>query len=258
MKRRTFIKTLAGGALGLAGAALGIRDARAIGPSSRFDIAQLEYDGGLWQPRESAGRKLLLEVEKRTSILVEPTVVAVRPDSETLFSHPFAIWAGDRGFDEFSDAAVSNLAVYLRAGGFLFIDSSEGVAGGEFDRAVRRELARIVPNASLEPLSSEHVLYKSFYLLDQPWGRTDASPILEAIPQDDRLLVAYSQNDAQGAWARDNFGNYLYDVTPGGERQRELSYRFGINLVMYALCINYKADQVHVPFILKKRSWKVD
>lgn len=255
MNRRSFIKSLAGGALG---AAAVVGEALAIGPSSAFDIAQLEYDGGLWQPREAAGRKLLLEVEKRTSILVEPEVVAVRPESEALFSHPFALWAGDRGFEPLSEEAVTRLGVYLRAGGFIFIDSSEGVTGGEFDRAVRRELARILPTSRLEPLSAEHVLYKSFYLLDQPYGRVDASPILEAIAQDDRLLVVYGQNDAQGAWARDNFGNYLYDVTPGGERQRELSYRFGINLVMYALCINYKADQVHVPFILKKRSWKVD
>jgi len=71
-------------------------------------------------------------------------------------------------------------------------------------------------------------------------------------------MVVYTQNDVEGAWARDNFGNYLYDVTPGGEHQRDLSFRFGINCIMYALCINYKADQVHVPFILKRRQWKVD
>jgi hypothetical protein len=25
---------------------------------------------------------------------------------------------------------------------------------------------------------------------------------------------------------------------------------------MYALCLDYKADQVHVPFIMKRRRWK--
>ena len=44
----------------------------------------------------------------------------------------------------------------------------------------------------------------------------------------------------------------------GGERQREMAFRLGINLAMYALCLDYKADQVHVPFILKKRRWKVE
>jgi hypothetical protein len=39
---------------------------------------------------------------------------------------------------------------------------------------------------------------------------------------------------------------------PGGERQRELAFRFGINLVMYVLTGNYKADQVHLPAIIRR------
>jgi hypothetical protein len=44
----------------------------------------------------------------------------------------------------------------------------------------------------------------------------------------------------------------LYAVVPGGERQRETAYRFGINLVMYTLTGNYKADQVHMPAIMQR------
>ena len=57
-------------------------------------------------------------------------------------------------------------------------------------------------------------------------------------------------NDWASAWAVNELGRPVYAVVPGGERQRELAYRVGINLVMYALTGNYKADQVHVPFIL--------
>jgi len=41
-------------------------------------------------------------------------------------------------------------------------------------------------------------------------------------------------------------------VVPGGEGQRELAYRFGVNLVMYALTGSYKADQVHLPAIMER------
>ena len=47
-------------------------------------------------------------------------------------------------------------------------------------------------------------------------------------------------------------GQPLFPVVPGGERQREMAYRFGVNVVMYALIGNYKSDQVHLRFILER------
>ena len=61
------------------------------------------------------------------------------------------------------------------------------------------------------------------------------------------------QNDLAGAWDGDLLGAYTNTCVPGGERQREMSFRLGINLVMYAMTGNYKKDQVHLPFILKRR-----
>jgi hypothetical protein len=68
-----------------------------------------------------------------------------------------------------------------------------------------------------------------------------------------RLSVVLSLNDLQGAWARDSFGAWEFDVVPGGESQRERAFRLGINIAMYALCVDYKDDQVHIPFIMKRR-----
>jgi len=70
------------------------------------------------------------------------------------------------------------------------------------------------------------------------------------------LTIAYVSNDMGGAWARDDYGNWEFPCEPGGERQRELSLRMGVNFVMYALCLDYKADQVHVPFIMRRRRWR--
>jgi hypothetical protein len=262
--RRQWLK----GALGVAGAAalggldglsgLGPGRAHGIGPRSLVSMAQLVYEGGLWRPREQAVSKLMLEVEKRTSIAVDVKERPLTATDPELFYHALLLWTGDRGFPPLPEAATQRLGVYLRAGGMLFIDDCEGGTGGEFDRSVRRDLARALPELKLGVVDWGHVFFKAFYLLDQrrPWGRVDVSRDVEGVAMADRLAVIYSRNDLQGAWARDDFGRYLYpDVVPEGERQREYSFRYGINLVMYALCINYKADQVHIPFILKRRDW---
>lgn len=255
MTRRNWLRWL-----GLTAITAWTGSASAIGERSKFTVAQLRYETGLWQPREAAAGKLMLEVEKRTSIQVNHTVQPVDAEADALFLHPFLIWSGDRSFSPLSDVAIERLGTYVRAGGLIIIDSCEGNARGGFDRSIRRDLARIFPQKKLAPIPWDHVLFKSFYLLRQEraWGRHDIDRTIEGIQQDDRLLVVYSKNDLQGAWARDNFGNHLFEVIPEGERQREYSYRYGINFVMYALCVNYKADQVHIPFILRRRRWQIE
>src|SRR6202012_347105 len=121
------------------------------------------------------------------------------------------------------------------------------------------------PAKGLEIIPPDHVVFKSFYLLDKPLGRLPPAPppagggVARArLIRDDRLVCAYVANDLGGAWARDDFGNYDFPCEPGGEKQRELAFRMGVNLVMYALCLDYKSDQVPVPFIMKRRRWKPD
>jgi hypothetical protein len=258
MNRRDFLKALA-----LAGAGTGLSTLLpatgwAMGEDAHFTIAKLQYASQGWDPRPSALRRMLLEVEKRTSIKVDTDVPSVTGQTAEMFDHPFLSLSGDSRFAPLPDKVVSNLRTYLTSGGFLFVDSAEGVEDGPFAKSVERELARILPDKKLAPIPKDHVLYKAFYLIDDPLGRVKVSTRMRAIFDDDRLLVVVCPNDLLGAWARDNFGNWQYSVTPGGDAQREMAFRMGINLVMYALCINYKADQVHVPFILKRRQWKVD
>ena len=102
-------------------------------------------------------------------------------------------------------------------------------------------------------MPASHVLYKTFYLLDAPFGRVARHPQLEAVVLDGRLVMLYSRNDVLGALARDRLGAFSHAVEPGGEPQREMALRLAINVVMYALCLDYKADQVHTPFLLQRR-----
>ncbi len=108
----------------------------------------------------------------------------------------------------------------------------------------------------LVPVPPDHVLTKSFYLLHDFPGRWN-SGTLWVEPVEDRVndgvsSVIVGGNDWAGAWAVDGQGRSAYAIVPGGEPQREMAMRFGVNLVMYVLTGNYKSDLVHVPAILER------
>jgi hypothetical protein len=102
----------------------------------------------------------------------------------------------------------------------------------------------------------DHVVTRSFYLMQEFPGRYSGGTLwieaTEARINDGVTPVLIGANDWAGAWAINDTGRPMFAVVPGGERQRELAYRFGVNLVMYAMTGNYKADQVHIPFILER------
>ena len=235
------------------------RRARAIGPGSKLRIGQLQF-GSAPPPRPRGLHRLAWELDKRTSIDVDLETPVVTPTTQTLHQTPMLYLAGDREFPQPPPDGLAALRRFLTFGGFLVIDSAEGTTDGAFDRSVRTLVGSLfpAPGPGLEIVSTDHVVYKSFYLLDRPLGRVALSPVMEGVTRGGRLVVAYTQNDLGGAWSRDNFGNYDFPCVPDGERQRELSFRMGINLVMYALCLDYKTDQVHVPFIMRRRRWKPD
>lgn len=245
-------------AAGLAATAALPRPARAFGEDALFDMPLVRYDSPSWNPRPTAIRRALLEIEMTTSILVVPDPGTVELALDQLVETPLAVLCGDRAFEPFSDAQRTALRTWLSAGGMLFVDGSEGRADGGFDASIRRELAEVLPDPELRPIERDHVLWRTFYLVDPPPGRIRAADHLYGATHDDRLAVVYSSNDVLGAWARDNFGNWEYEVQPGGTEQREMTVRFGVNLAMYALCLDYKEDQVHVEYLLRRRRWHVD
>lgn len=254
MDRRSLLKLLGLSALGLTLP----RTTLAFEGQHRIQIARLRYQGGNDNPRPTAIRRLLQEVDKRTSIEVDTDVPAIFARREELFKYPLIMMSGDASFEPFSQESIADLRTYLAAGGFLFIDSNEGLSDGPFLTAVRRELQRIYPDQPLSTLPRDHAVHQSFYLIDRPLGRIDISGNFQAIFDGERAAVLVNSNDLLGALARDTFGNWEFDVSPGGERQREMALRLGINLVIYALTVDYKKDQVHIPFILHRRRWRVD
>jgi len=245
MSRRPFL-------VGLLSTGLWTKAALALGDSSRIRLARLHLPD-LPDPRPTALRRLAWELERRTSLLAVPDPLSLAPSSPDLFRHPLALLSGDRAFALPGEADITRLRRYLTLGGTLLIDSAEGRAGGVFDASVRQLLAAILPGNMPIHVPDEHVLWKSFYVLKSPAGRVMAAPYLEAVERDRRLAVIYTQNDLCGALARDGYGRWEHDVIPGGEEQREQAFRFGVNVVMYALCLDYKTEQAHIDFIMRTR-----
>jgi len=242
--------------LGLPGAAaLAGRPAWAAAAAAeritRLTVAQLRHAGG-WNPRPTALRRLLWELGKRTSVEVEADAAVLDPCDKALFTHPFAMLFLDGALPPLPACAEVALRTYLRFGGTLVVDAVNGGRGSPADLSVRRTFEPLL-GAAVAPVPRDHVVYKSFYLLEAATGRVAACPDLDAISLDGRLALLLSHNDLAGAWARSNLGLWEHDVVPGGNQQREMAFRLGVNLLMYALCIDYKEDQVHIPFILKKR-----
>ena len=229
------------------------REAGADDERPDFGFALLRYDGGNWDPRPHGLPRLAWEIRKRTSIAVTMQTATADPTSDRIFDHPLLVWQGDSAFPPLPAQAVQNIRQHLMMGGTLLVDVSDGQVDGPFHRSVLRELRQIFPERPPARVSPEHVLYKAFYLLDRHGGRVSSRSYLTGINLEDRLAVIITTNDLAGAISRDEFGEWEFDVEGGGNTTREMTFRLGINLVMYTLCLDYKEDQVHIPFILERR-----
>ena len=164
-------------------------------------------------------------------------------------------WTGTGEFPPLSLKAREQLNRFIRFGGFVLADNTQGAPGQGFDKSFRREIEEILPGATWSHLSNEHSIFRSFFLLtsEKALGRLASRPFIEGISLNDSTPLIYSMNDLGGALARDPFGNWEYDCIPGGEKQRSLALRFTVNTAMYALTGNYKKDQIHVREILRRR-----
>ncbi|GAD55041.1 LOW QUALITY PROTEIN: membrane protein, putative [Limimaricola cinnabarinus LL-001] len=219
------------------------------------------------QGLEGLGRALW----QRTS--VEPAApMEVDPETDELSFFPLLYWPITGTTPIPSEAAYDRLNAYLRGGGMIVFDTRDaGIAGlGAATPEGRRlqAIARPLDVPPLSPVPEDHVLTRTFYLLQDFPGRhqgrdvwVEAAPEEEPTPgmpfrnlNDNVTPVVIGGNDWAAAWAMNPVGMPLYPVGRGmaGERQREMAYRFGVNLVMHVLTGNYKSDQVHVPALLER------
>lgn len=209
-------------------------------------------------------------LEARTAVEPgEPAGIDIAKDEIAFY--PMLYWPVLENAEALPDAAIAKIDAYMKEGGLIIFDTRDYGQGGsntlpmagKGGNALQRLLSKLdVPR--LEPVPENHVVTKSFYLLRSFPGRWDGGQLwVEAISQnandthrarvaDGVTSIMITSNDFAAAWALDERGRPIYPVVPGGEMQREMAYRSGVNIVIHALTGNYKADQVHVPALLER------
>ncbi|RRH76840.1 DUF4159 domain-containing protein [Falsigemmobacter faecalis] len=248
-------------------------DRRAVAATSEVVLGYIRTGNTDLDARSEAGlRGLSLILTNRTTI--EPGApVAVDPESDELAFFPFLYWPITADAAMPSPAAYRRLNQYLQTGGMILFDTRDGdvadFGGATPEGRALQMIARPLQIPPLEPIAGDHVLTRTFYLLqDFPGRHAGRSVWAEAAPPDAERAegmpfrnlndgvtpVVIGGNDWASAWATDARGVPLYPVGRGfaGERQREMAWRFGVNLIMHVLTGNYKSDQVHVPALLER------
>ncbi|WP_375455475.1 DUF4159 domain-containing protein [uncultured Methylobacterium sp.] len=193
------------------------------------------------------------------------------PARDELAFYPLIYWPIAPGRPQPSEATIRRIDAFMRNGGTVLFDTRDALTarpGGPPtpEGAYLRRMLATLEIPELEPVPSDHVLTKAFYLLDSFPGRyATGQTWVEALPPaaegterrparagDGVSPIVITGNDLAAAWAIGRRGEALYPVVGGDQRQREMAFRGGVNIVMYTLTGNYKADQVHVPALLER------
>ncbi|MFC4271196.1 DUF4159 domain-containing protein [Sneathiella chungangensis] len=218
-------------------------------------VDQMSHDG-------LAG--LSRQLRNRTAVEAEdPLPIDIEQDE--LIFYPFIYWPITPDFPPLSEQAILKLNDYFKGGGTVLFDTRNQNAAGLYgidlynspENTRLRQLTSRLDIPRVQQVPPDHVLTRAFYLMQTFPGRYDGGDVwiedTSGIQGNDGVAsVVIGSNDWAAAWAIDSDGRYQAATLPGNERQRELAYRFGINLVMYTLTGNYKSDQVHIPAILER------
>ncbi len=216
---------------------------------------------------------LTLFLAQRTALEAgEPIGIDIGRDELAFF--PLIYWPVVPNAARPAGEALARADAYMKQGGTILFDTRDAVEavpafGGEGRGpgmlALRTILASLdIPE--LEPIPRDHVLTKTFFLLRDFPGRFNSGQLwVEAMPTendeeprrparggDGVSSILITSNDLAGAWALRPDGQPMLPLVPGDPRQREFAFRAGVNIVMYTLTGNYKADQVHVPALLER------
>ena len=248
-------------------------DAFAIEATSELRLGHVVTGDSRLDGMASAGLRGLSEtLFQRTSI--EPGLpLAVNLETDEIGLFPFLYWPITPDQPTPSAEAYDKLSRYLRSGGMILFDTRDadvaGFGAASPNGRKLQQLAAPLDIPALEPIPPDHVITRTFYLLQDFPGRHTARDVwVEAAPADAERIegmpfrnlndgvtpVVIGGNDWAAAWATDDRGGPMFPVGRGfaGERQREMALRFGVNLVMHVLTGNYKSDQVHVPALLER------
>lgn len=199
-----------------------------------------------------------VELERRTSIRADHRAAQVPLDPRRLMDFPLLVLATRSMLPELTQKQVGILSSWMSSGGMLLVDWQGG--GGEiegFRIALESWVHMLFPGAALVRVPRGSVLYRSFYRVATATGRLHLVEDLFGVQIGERWVMVVSFNDMVSTVDRRSDGRFSQDVLPGGETQREQAIRLMVNLVMYALCLDYKDDRLHLDYLKSRRKWRL-
>jgi hypothetical protein len=221
-------------------------------------LGQLQLKSNTSPNKLAALDAVALELCGRTSVTAPVGSRAVPVPGETLYDFPLLFLPATQPLDKLDLEEQTALSGWLRAGGTLVIDWEGGGANMEpFRSSVEQFAAALLPGATLERVPRSDVLYRSFYKVAYASGRLRLVDDLYGVPLDGRYAVLVTYNDLLSAAERDPAGEYRFDAVPGGSQQREDAVRLLVNLVLHALCLDYKDEKVHLDYLKSRRNWQL-
>ncbi len=234
-------------------------DARALEATGATRLAYMITGVNAVDAVSRAGLEGLTRVLNRRTAIEAAAPLGVDPARDELAFFSLIYWPVTAEQTPLGPESVARINRYLANGGTILFDTrdsnfSNATPGAGTQRL--RILARGLDIPRLLPVPVDHVLTKAFYLTQDFPGRWAGGRVWVEQPgervNDGVSRVIVGGNDWAAAWAIDSSGMSIFPVVPAGESQREMAFRFGVNLVMYTLTGNYKSDQVHVPAILER------
>lgn len=246
-----------------AGAEPALDDSYAVRATTETRLAYVETgDPDIDRMTEAGLRGLARVVELRTAVRLGEAM-PVAPESQPLSLFPLVYWPVPEDAAALSEAALANLERFLRSGGIAVFDTGVGDPAGESlglqNPTARAALQRLLGPLGLPALmqaEQEHVLGRAFYLMDRFPGRIRGRGVWVSQSsggeRPEVSPVVIGAHDWAAAWAIDPYDHFLVPDLAGGRTQRELAFRFGVNLVMYAMTGTYKADQLHLPALIER------
>ena len=201
-------------------------------------------------------------VTRRTSADIQG-VIGVDPEKDVLTYFPFIYWPISTTQTPLTGPGRDNVREYMGGGGLILFDTRDaqyGMDDDQVDQGRGAQKLRMILGGmrvpALQPVPEIHALRRSFYLLKDFPGRYKGTELwIQKHPAQDHdgvPSIMIGGNDWAAAWAKQENGRAVYRMASGGERQREMAYRFGVNVIMMALTGNYKVDQVHTQELLKR------
>jgi Domain of unknown function (DUF4159)/Aerotolerance regulator N-terminal len=238
------------------------QDATALQAALETHLAYVKTgDADIDQTSDQGLKGLGLIMADRTSaVLGEPAAINIETDN--LEFYPLLYWPVTEQAQAPGEVALARIDRFMKNGGTIFFDLRDSTiefgGGSATSDALKRILAKLdIP--ALEPVPENHVLTRSFYLLKAFPGRyADGALWVETQNADTTSNsdgvsgIIIGSNDYAAAWALDDKGQPLNAIVPSDDRQREMAFRVGVNIVMYSLTGNYKTDQVHIPALLER------